>query len=386
VQPPLGKLLIGSAEKLCGRTDSAGYRLGPLIAGILLAPAAGWLAFRATGRIRGLLLAGALVALEHLSIVQSRICTPDAFTALFTTLSIGFSVGANPSGFSRLVCMAAFAGLTAGLACATKLSALPLVAAAFFGRILLYLAGANLGTDQPRAVLRVAAAAVAITVFVGSSAIGYGGAWFVWCKATGLPLRKVPLLHKEMNEYHRGVHWYDENGKPTHPYQSPWWSWFVVDKPVLYDAKDEFEGTVQKSISRIYAGGNPVLFLSLAPSILLTLVLGPGRLRIAVVAWVVVPILAYGAFWSYVDRPTFFYHALPEVPLFALAAAIAAEALHGFAQTQRRFLGMTVAWWIVGAFFTATAAVAALLLPLANATPLPPSSWLREFFPESWSA
>lgn len=97
VHPPLAKLqlaafmLVYDVAKLNGlvpTNEMVGWRIGPALFGVGTVALTAWLAYTLTRRSRLALLAAALVAIDHLSVAESRICTLDGIQTFWILLGI----------------------------------------------------------------------------------------------------------------------------------------------------------------------------------------------------------------------------------------------------------------------------------------------------------
>jgi dolichyl-phosphate-mannose--protein O-mannosyl transferase len=97
VHPPMAKIqlaatmLLFDVSKLYGLhhlEDTIGWRLLPTLCGVGVVGLTAWLALAMTGRPRVSLLAAGLVAIDHLSVAESRITTLDTIQTFWITLGI----------------------------------------------------------------------------------------------------------------------------------------------------------------------------------------------------------------------------------------------------------------------------------------------------------
>lgn len=108
--------------------------------------------------------------------------------------------------------------------------------------------------------------------------------------------------------------WYHTRLKATHPYTSPWWSWPLMLRPVYLYTSNEVGGFV----SRIYAIGNPAVFWTGLVSIVISLLFSFIE-RSKKVAFVVFSYLIFFVPWALSPRIMFIYHYLPSIPFLAIA-------------------------------------------------------------------
>lgn len=97
VHPPLAKLQLAAAMLLFDTTklwgwhhlaDEVGWRILPALAGVGVVALSAWLAYVLTRDTRLSLIAALLVAVDHLSVSESRICTLDNIQAFWITLGL----------------------------------------------------------------------------------------------------------------------------------------------------------------------------------------------------------------------------------------------------------------------------------------------------------
>jgi len=144
VHPPTAKLLIAVGIAAFGYHPWA-WRLAPALAGILLAPVFLLLARRVLASERAALFATALLLMDGVYLVQSRIAMTNVFAVLFQLLAALLLLRAAERERLRLQEMAAL-GLALGLALSTRWTSL--FAWGFLG--LVYLALRRARAFRPR--------------------------------------------------------------------------------------------------------------------------------------------------------------------------------------------------------------------------------------------
>ncbi len=108
--------------------------------------------------------------------------------------------------------------------------------------------------------------------------------------------------------------WYHTKLKATHAYTSPWWSWPLLARPIYLYTSNEAGGVV----SRIYAMGNPFVFLSgIIAVVLASFLVITGRIKRLIFVVFAYLILFVG--WAASPRIMFLYHYLPSLPFMAIA-------------------------------------------------------------------
>lgn len=228
------------------------------------------------------ILASAIVALDGLVLVMSRIGMNDIYLLFFLLLC--FYLFLKEKYF--------FSALFWGFALASKWSAvwiLPLLALAFM--------------SQRRKF------DIKILYFVLVPPIVYLGAYFPMF-VTGHDINLWWGMQKQMWWYHTGL-------EAEHAYTSPWWSWPLLLRPVWL-----FVERAPSVVSNIYALGNPVIACTGLVSITLGLYSlfykRNKALGLAIFGWMIFFIP-----WSLSPRIMFYYHYLPAMPFLALVIAYA---------------------------------------------------------------
>ena len=357
VHPPTAKLLIAIGVALFGYEPWA-WRLVPAVAGILLAPVFLLLARRVLATERAALLATALLLLDGVYLVQSRVAMTNVFAVLFQVLSALFVLRAAVPGRLALGSMAA-AGLALGLALSTRWTSL--WAWGFLGLVFVVLRGRRAllarseGEDPFEGVRETSL--LAMGFFVIPAAV-YLLSYVPWM-LQGHGVAEVVSLQKDIWSYHAGL-------TATHHYFSPWWTWPALYRPTWY-----FWWSDEHTIRGIVALGNPAIWWASVPAVLWALGSGwrardPRRLFAgAGFCLLYLP-------WGLAPRTLNFSHYLFEAIPYACLA-----------------LGMILdrAWesrvgWTAGAarvYLCAAAALFVGFLPLLAAMPVPQPLWAFRF-------
>jgi len=331
VHPPLGKELMALA--LQGAGDSPiGWRLIACLSGLStlgLAAALGWVLTR---RSRVAVLSAALLSLDFLHLVQSRIAMLDPIqnffiqcgllaTAVAITRNDSSNKGTDPSsasanssidnssarpgkliGDSSLapICDRSFAwdiiaGICFGCATACKWNGLFAAGAAF-------LAMAWTGVS-PRRLARTA------VVYAGLIAAVYVLSYLPLMAREGPDFELIRAQHQRMLSFR-----YDPE-QFKHRYLSPFYSWPLALRPVWFYFNEE-GGTVQG----VVAMGMP-LFWWLAVYLLGETLISPQRRRQPALRFLAVAILAQWLPWAVGTTGGFLYYMLPITPLMAVLVA-----------------------------------------------------------------
>jgi dolichyl-phosphate-mannose--protein O-mannosyl transferase len=362
--PPLSKLIVAASIRLAGDRP-AGWRLASAVAGVLLV-AVVYAFARALYADPFVAAASALlVALDGLVFVESRIAKPDVFLALFVvtaywafwqylqpgTVRGEGRAGAVPGGDrdaaapspagapapgararalrsgSRLWLGAA--GVAAGCAVATKWTAVP----PLLGLAVVF------ALARGRAALAAARAdAWALVVALGLVPAGIYLLTYTPHLRVGHTLGEVLAWQRWMFAFHAGL-------TQGHPYQSAWWSWPLLLRPIWYDYHE-----VGPQLARgVLAIGNPVVWWAGLPAILA--VAGAAVRRSVPDAAVLAGFAcAYGQY-AFIPRVLFLYHFLLAVPFLVVAVARGLGRVRGAAGDGPALLYLVLAAAWVAAFF-----------------------------------
>jgi dolichyl-phosphate-mannose-protein mannosyltransferase len=269
VHPPTAKLLIAVGVAAFGYEPWA-WRLAPALAGTLIAPVFLLLACEVLPTRRGALLATALLLLDGVYLVQSRVAMTNVFAVLFQLLAALLVLRAGAAGRLSATRMSA-AGLALGLAISTRWTSL--WAWGFLG--LVFVALRLRRAFEARAVTpRALARDLALTglAFGVIPLAVYYVSYVPWMlqshtladvvllkKAT---LAQLALQQKAIWDYHAHL-------SATHHYFSPWWTWPWLYRPTWY-----FWWSGDQTVRGIVALGNPAIWWASVPAVLWALVTG----------------------------------------------------------------------------------------------------------------
>jgi dolichyl-phosphate-mannose--protein O-mannosyl transferase len=338
VHPPLGKWLIALGMLVLGDRP-VGWRVAAALAGTATVALTYLCARRLfPGRFPAL-AAALLLAVEDLSVVQSRTAMLDGFLAFWLVAAVYALLrdrdrerdADGPAGRRVQRPWRLAAGVLLGCALATKWSgafALPVAVA-----LALAWAARRHRRAGPREELPGAIVAL-VFVPLGVYLLSYAGAFLGG--ATSLPAWWVDQL--QALEFHAGL-------AATHPYRSTPVSWLVDRRPMVYFYTD---APGPGGIREVLALGNPLVFLGIVP-VAVWAALRWWREHDHALAVPLLFALALWLPWLPQDRPMFIYYMTPVVPF---AVMLEGAALARLARA-RSWLGPALAW-------TALAAVVAL--------------------------
>lgn len=367
VHPPLGKWLIALGIAVFG-DDPVGWRVPAAVAGTLCV----LLLTRTVRRMtRSTLLgcvAGLLLAVDGLSIVQSRFALLDIFLTVFVVAGFSCLVVDRDRFRDRLAAAAVAgsaygprvgfrpwrlaAGVLFGLACGVKWSAIWFLAGfAVLSVVWDLTARRSLGLARPvpaTAVRDLPGAAGALGLAPVLAYVATWAGWFLgenaygrhWAEAnTGYwswlpgPVRSLLHYHWQMWDFHSGL-------TSPHTYQSSPWGWLVTGRPVLFYYPSDPSPTgcgAQTCVRTVLDVGTPALWWAFVPAVLWAGWVAATRRDWR--GWVV--LVAFAAGWltwfSVPGRTMFLFYMTPLVPFLVIGVTLALGAVLGPAgSTERR--------------------------------------------------
>ena len=387
--PPLGKLLMSVGIAIFGMTPF-GWRFAGALIGVLMLPALYLLALQLTHRRSIATVSMLAFSLDLMHYTQTRIATIDSFPVFFILLSYLCMVrylqtdlfAADPEKprlfdrcLRRSLIPLALSGLFMGLAIASKwiglYSAVGL-ALLFFTAVYRQYRVSNVacGLDVEHVKLddgqkaRVRAAqdftlkrilitcGFCVIFFVLVPCVIYYLCYIPYLSSTGpVTLKRVIDAQIGMLNYHS-----TPGLGMDHPFQSPWWQWPFILKPMWF-AQDYYEPAGYAST--IMCMGNPWVFYIGAIAMLgalaacvakylnlragVSLRQGDGDLTLPVLA---VGFLAQYLPWVLVPRSMYIYHYFASVPFIIMATAWWLDRLP---RSRPRLRTGVIALYLVGA-------------------------------------
>jgi dolichyl-phosphate-mannose-protein mannosyltransferase len=324
VHPPLGKWMIAMGVGPMGLHPLA-WRLPSALFGTAAVLLVYLLALALWGSVWWAGLAGLLLSLDGLHIVQSRIAMLDVFLATFVLAGVHLmvldrrasrrqvEVGRQPSTFVERTFGTGYrfgAGLMLGAAVATKWSGV-------FALVFVAALCAQAIPRDGRRLRTIVASFVVVPVLV------YLASYVVWFAQNGMDVPRFVALQWRMLEHqlHHGTV-QPENSSPL--------SWLFLTHPIrYYPPPGPGVGAADREIWLI---GNPVLwwgFLAAMPVLLAK----AARRRWKEIL-IVGSYLALFVPWIFLGRTEFLFYMLPAVPFMCLGMVAALRALPG--RVQRR--------------------------------------------------
>jgi dolichyl-phosphate-mannose--protein O-mannosyl transferase len=348
VHPPTAKLLIATGVAAFGYHPWA-WRLAPAIAGILLAPVFLLLARRVLPSERAALFATAILLMDGVYLVQSRIAMTNVFAVLFQLLSAYLLLRA--AGMERLRASdMTLVGLALGLALSTRWTSL--FAWGFLG--LVYLALRRARAFHPR---ELALGALAFALLPAAVYLLSYVPWMAQAHPQGPAewwerVRATVAWQREIWSYHANL-------SATHTYFSRWWTWPWLYRPTWY-----FWQSDGGYVRGIVALGNPAIWWASVPVSLWALASGirwRDPRRVFCGAGFFLLYLPWGLSPRTLNFSHYLFEAIPYACL-SLGVLLDRKWDEGQALLARGYL-------------VAVAALFLLFLPLLTAMPVPGGLW-----------
>lgn len=283
VHPPLGKFLIAIGIAIFGNV-TFGWRIIPLIFGLSTIPLMGYLWYRISKDKIGAWLMAFFIAIDGIFIVYSRTGLMDGILFFFIFLTLLSAI--NLKKPSNIFWVVTLLGLTAAIKWVGLAILIPVI----------FLAWRQKKLKQVLIGLPWSLAIYSVTVMAGEALNGAKN----W-------LASAITWNQSAWHYHLAL-------KDTHPYSSPWWSWPLLKKPVLFLYDSVPGGLVQAITTR----GNTILWWTATMFVIVSLVYVGYRLlkeRDGILDHpLVLLLLGYGACllpFIPVHRVLFIYHYMP---------------------------------------------------------------------------
>jgi dolichyl-phosphate-mannose--protein O-mannosyl transferase len=356
-EPPLAKLIIALGIKLFG-FNSFGWRFMPALFGTALIPLMYLLARQLLAVRFFAVAAGVLMAFDGMTFVESRTAVIDIIPITFVVLAyLLFHLHLNARSASRRRWTIVLTGITLGLSLGAKWTTL-----AAYGTIVVILAF--------RLIVRWtrydgATGGIALLSLALLPAVVYGLTFIRYLTIThGITNLAQPALSfapfhfnpgaawTELREWHWQTWHYHITLSQPHIFYSPWWSWPLDFRPVVYYYASQSLGVDQASgsalVAEIFNLGNPLIWWTATFSLVGIAVglpalvrdyrsrrelaaadaaprdeAGPVDQRLYLSIFILLAFLAAWLPFSRVPRGLFLYHMLGGLPAMFLGLALA---------------------------------------------------------------
>ena len=303
--PLLGKILIAAGMLMFG-DNAVGWRALSTVAGTAIVGGVFGIVWLMTRRTRAAAIGALLTMLNFMVLVQARIAMLDGFMAAFVVLAVAAMAWAMRGNAVRSRWRWTLGAVLLGLAVGVKWAAVPYLGYAAIGFVLLK------RQDPSRwPGLRWWSAWGLLGLGAGLAYAATFAPAFFYVRE---PMTLAGLLPFQLEMYARQT-----QVLPPHHYQSAWWSWPVIGRPIWY-----FYEMAEGAQRGIFLLGNPAVMwgglVAVAACALGWLRTGEVRLGVAAALWI-------GSFavWAIIPKSLgfYYYYFLPAIWLsVALAVAI----------------------------------------------------------------
>ncbi|MBO6011656.1 MAG: phospholipid carrier-dependent glycosyltransferase [Oscillospiraceae bacterium] len=319
--PPLGKLIIAAGIRIFG-LNPFGWRFMGTLFGVLMLPLLYILIKNMFGKTVVAACGTMVFAFDFMHFVQTRIATIDTYGVFFILLMFLFMYRyfALPldTPFKKTLAPLIACGISFGLGAASKWIVFYGGAGLAVVWLIRQIAVARYLHKERKPFGRYLAQTVGASVvfFVVVPAIIYVTAYVPYAHAAGEKafsaehFRIVLENQKFMFSYHSKL-------VATHPYSSPWWSWLVDGRPILYYLEYMEDGRR----SAFGAFGNPLVWWTGLLAIIAAAASLIRRKR-GEALFIIIAYLAQLLPWVFVTRICFIYHYFPSALFLAVAISM----------------------------------------------------------------
>lgn len=319
--PPLGKLILAETI-LIGGDHSWVWRTSSLVCGISFILAFFFLARKFFGSDLQAFTAAVLLSLDGMTMTQSRIAMLNTPMFLFMLLSLVFFLKAlEKSKIKYFLLTGIFLGMTASTRW-VGLGILPVMGMVFLGHFH--------KIQKLKFILKSLLLILPAALFI------YFAAHIILLYSINFSWRDVLHYQKQMLAYHANL-------KSTHIYQSSWWSWPLMIRPIWY-----FFETKDHIVNGIFCVGNPAVFWGFLPASVYAMwhFLKTRSLK---TLFVLAGFLSQWLPWAFIGRCKFFHYFNPCVPFMVLIIMIPLRDLWG-QKKAGRIIAASYLLLVVGMF------------------------------------
>ena len=311
VHPPLGKLIMALPILLFGMSTFS-YRLMGTLAGVIMIPVIYILAKRIFKNRKWDSLAGILMTFDCFHFAQTRMGTVDSFLVLFIMLSVLFmyqyiDLDSNAKLKTRLLNLF-LSGLFIGCAISTKWTGLyaGLGLAIVFFTNLVYKNVVKKEKDKNLLEIIISCCFFFIVIPITIYILGY----LLFPNVVNYHNNSISGILKQISD----MYYYHSQLTETHPFQSAWYTWPIMYKPVWYYV-GYYGGNIKSTIVGI---GNPVIWWSGILAFVYVLI-SAIKTRKKELLFILVFVLCNFLPYVFIGRAMFMYHYFPTLPFIMLA-------------------------------------------------------------------
>lgn len=351
VHPPIGKWAIAAGIKLFG-DNPFGWRAAAAAVGCISILLVFLIAQRLFNSFFVSFITASLMALDGLHLVMSRTALLDIFLSFFILLTFYWVIREKFW----------WAGITMGLALATKWSALYVLAA-----LGLYL----LIKQRKYLVTIVQFAVVPLSVYLVSW-IGWFRSDKGWDRDSGSnALSSLFNYHREMLNFHTGL-------TTDHSYQASAWNWLVLGRPTSFFYATPKNCGAESCSQEVLALGTPFLWWFGLVAIFISLGYFIYRREKNIGLILLFLLASYLPWLAFPERTTFYFYAIAFQPFMVLSIGyVLSKALED--ETQRALRQRYAV-----AFVAVIAACFAYFFPLFVAGVMTYQDWYARMWFSNW--
>ncbi len=332
--PPLGKLIISIGIRLFGMTPF-GWRFMGTLFGVLMLPIMFALIKNMFGKTLIAASGTVLFAFDFMHFVQTRIATIDTYGVFFILAMFYFmyrySAQDYDMPFGKTAAPLFLSGLFFGLGSASKwvviyggagLAVLWLIRQVTRG---IYFREKGLSREFTGYIIKTML--FSVFAFILIPCVIYVLSYIPYGEAKGMTISGGMLFKKEFYEIilenQSFMFSYHSKLVATHPYSSPWFSWLLDIRPILY----YLEYLPNGYKSAFGAFGNPILWWGGLIALIYT-VKRFANTRDGKALYIIIGYLAQILPWVFVSRIVFIYHYFPSTLFLVLATCYAFNCMY----------------------------------------------------------
>lgn len=363
VHPPTGKWLIAAGIKVFGYNEF-GWRFASALVGAISIVLMYFTAKKLFNNQLLSLFATALISLDGLHLVHSRIALLDIFLLLFIQIAV----------LAFLNSRYWISALALGLACSVKWSGLyVLIALAFYVLILDFRRNRYLGSQFPFREMLRKNLVIRFLQFGAFPFVIYIASWFSWFtsnngwdrKYSSNPLLSLWHYHAEILNFHTKL-------TDAHPYSANPWSWLIQGRPTSFFYATPKNCGGASCSQEILAMGTPILWWAATLALLVTIGFWISKRELQAEILLVVISASYLPWFAIQERTMFSFYAIAFEPFILLTLVYV---LSKILKNQRK---MAVA-------FTSIVLINFLyFLPIFLGLPITYNSWHDRMWLPSW--
>ncbi len=343
--PPLGKAIMAVGVLIFGMCPF-GWRFMGTLFGVLMIPVMYLIGRKLTKKTWLAAITTLLFTFDFMHFAQTRIATIDVFVTMFVMLMYYFmlcyyKMSFNDTPLKKTFIPLLLSGICMGLGCASKWTGVYAGAglAVIFAAVMIRRYGEyKTAAADPKGstdgiehsdvinnygLYTLKTLAFCLIAFIVIPAVIYLLSYIPFVDANN------PGLVSKMFANQGYMYSYHSNLESTHAYQSAWYQWPVIQRPILYYLEDVTD-TLKSGISSM---GNPLVWwVGILAFMYMIYLICKDKDRTA--GFLCVGYMAQYLPWMLVSRCTFIYHYFPSVPFVVMMIGYG---IYKFAKDKKAF-------------------------------------------------